>query len=230
MKLSDDTTKLVPALIAARAQMVQPKMDATAGKGSYSYEYATLQANIAAVDNAIKGTGLDWRQDVTSDPVAHTVSVTTLIEEKSGQYIQFGPLTMPVEKPTAQGYGSAITYARRYSLTAAMGIAADSDDDGQAAAGQNNSNQQQKYTQQPAKDYQKPKETIEEAIQHKVTEYAKLVQAKPVEMYKQIITKLKLPNKPASALTRNEAGEIYRWIDRQVAEINRTASNDNGSH
>ena len=41
---------------------------------------------------------------------------------------------MPVSKADAQGYGSALTYARRYSLSAAAGVAAELDDDGNAAS------------------------------------------------------------------------------------------------
>lgn len=41
---------------------------------------------------------------------------------------------MPVKKNDAQGYGSAETYARRYSLSAAFGISSDVDDDGSAAS------------------------------------------------------------------------------------------------
>ena len=40
-----------------------------------------------------------------------------------------------VSEPTAQALGSAVTYAKRYALTALLGIAADEDDDGNAASG-----------------------------------------------------------------------------------------------
>jgi len=45
-------------------------------------------------------------------------------------------LKLPMGKVTAQGAGSAVTYARRYSLCAALGIAAEDDDDGNAATEQ----------------------------------------------------------------------------------------------
>jgi hypothetical protein len=62
------------------------------------------------------------------------VSVTTRLIHSSGQWIEFGPLTVPMSKQDAHGVGSATTYARRYGLSAALGIVAD-DDDGNAAVG-----------------------------------------------------------------------------------------------
>ena len=47
--------------------------------------------------------------------------------------MSFGKLFVPANKQDAQGYGSALTYARRYSLQTAFGVAPE-DDDGNAAA------------------------------------------------------------------------------------------------
>ena len=55
-----------------------------------------------------------------------------MILHSSGEYINCGILALPVSKVDAQGYGSALTYARRYSLSSAVGVAPE-DDDGNAA-------------------------------------------------------------------------------------------------
>jgi hypothetical protein len=60
------------------------------------------------------------------------VRVETMILHSSGEWICCGILALPVSKKDAQGYGSALTYARRYSLSAAVGVAPE-DDDGNAA-------------------------------------------------------------------------------------------------
>jgi hypothetical protein len=60
------------------------------------------------------------------------MAMDTLITHKSGQWIK-GTLSIPLPKVDAQGYGSATTYARRYALAAAVGIAPE-DDDGNAAS------------------------------------------------------------------------------------------------
>ncbi len=57
------------------------------------------------------------------------VSVTTRLIHCSGQWIEFGPLTIPVVKKDPQGLGSAISYAKRYALCAALGVVSDDDDD-----------------------------------------------------------------------------------------------------
>ena len=55
-----------------------------------------------------------------------------MILHSSGEYINCGILALPVSKVDAQGYGSCLTYARRYSLSGAVGVAPE-DDDGNAA-------------------------------------------------------------------------------------------------
>ena len=52
----------------------------------------------------------------------------------SGEWISCGILSLPVSKIDAQGYGSALTYARRYSLSAAVGVAPEDDDGNLASA------------------------------------------------------------------------------------------------
>lgn len=56
-----------------------------------------------------------------------------MLFDASGEYIIYNPLSMPVQRKDAQAFGSAETYARRYSLSAAFGVSASKDDDGQQA-------------------------------------------------------------------------------------------------
>ena len=58
--------------------------------------------------------------------------IETLFAHESGETWQGGKLFMPVAKLDAQGYGSAITYGRRYSLLTACGVAPEDDDGNQA--------------------------------------------------------------------------------------------------
>jgi hypothetical protein len=59
--------------------------------------------------------------------------VETVFLHESGELIECGILHVPAAKLDPQGYGSALTYARRYSLMAACGIAPE-DDDGNSAS------------------------------------------------------------------------------------------------
>ncbi len=60
------------------------------------------------------------------------MQMTTCLMHSSGQW-QRGTAEIPMGKADAQGYGSAVTYARRYALQAAVGLSPD-DDDGNAAS------------------------------------------------------------------------------------------------
>ena len=57
----------------------------------------------------------------------------TVFVHESGETLECGILHVPASKQDPQGYGSALTYARRYSLMAACGIAPE-DDDGNAGS------------------------------------------------------------------------------------------------
>ncbi len=64
---------------------------------------------------------------------ADGVCITTQLVHASGEWVR-DRCVYPVAQRTSQGIGSAITYGRRYSLAALLGIAADEDDDGNAAS------------------------------------------------------------------------------------------------
>lgn len=117
------------ALVAALAQLSNPVKDAKADTGRFSYTYATLPAILDLVRPILAAHGLAVTQDVAIADGA--LMVTTTLRHVSGDRVDFGPI---VGRAGAdwQALGSAITYARRYALTAALGIAADDDDDAQA--------------------------------------------------------------------------------------------------
>ena len=93
--------------------------------------YAALDACIEAVIDALNANGIMLMQH--THPCEDGVIVETIFIHESGEQISGGKLHVPASKHDAQGYGSALTYARRYSLQAACGIAPE-DDDGQAAS------------------------------------------------------------------------------------------------
>ena len=108
----------------------------------YRNRYADLAACIEAVDSALLNHGIFLYQETHEDSVG--VTIETIFLHESGESIRCGKLHVPASKSDAQGYGSALSYARRYSLMAACGIAPE-DDDGNAA-----SNTRQPARQQPA--------------------------------------------------------------------------------
>jgi len=96
----------------------------------FKSRYADLAACVEAVIDALNNNGIALMQ-VTHECESGVIVETTLIHE-SGEMLSAGKLHVPASKADAQGYGSALTYARRYSLMAACGIAPE-DDDGNAA-------------------------------------------------------------------------------------------------
>jgi hypothetical protein len=93
-------------------------------------KYADLAVCVEAVIDALNANGIGLVQ-VMHECNDGVIVSTTFIHE-SGEVIDTGKLHVPAAKHDPQGYGSALTYARRYSLMAACGIAPE-DDDGVAA-------------------------------------------------------------------------------------------------
>jgi hypothetical protein len=98
---------------------------------AFRSKYADLSACVEAVVDALNANGLGLMQKTIA--VDSGVCVETVFLHESGASISSGPFHVPASKQDPQGYGSALTYARRYSLMAACGIAPE-DDDGNAAS------------------------------------------------------------------------------------------------
>lgn len=94
-------------------------------------KYADLAACVEAVIEALNDNGIALIQP--THECDSGVLVETLFVHESGETLSAGKLHVPAQKQDPQGYGSALTYARRYSLMAACGIAPE-DDDGNAAS------------------------------------------------------------------------------------------------
>lgn len=97
----------------------------------FKSRYADLSACVEAVIEGLNGAGIALIQRTSEDTTG--VTVETVFIHESGEMLECGKLHVPASKQDPQGYGSALTYARRYSLMAACGIAPE-DDDGNAAS------------------------------------------------------------------------------------------------
>jgi hypothetical protein len=121
------------ALFAAMAKAFPEIEGAT--KDSNNPHFKSKYADLGAVVDAIKPALVKhqlWFRQAFHDAQGG-VAVETLICHASGEEVSCGVLFVPASKQDAQGYGSAITYARRYSLQTAFGVAPE-DDDGDAAS------------------------------------------------------------------------------------------------
>jgi hypothetical protein len=121
---------LAAALVPALGELQEPSKAGKANTGTYVYSYMTLHQLLAAVRPVFARHGLAVSQAVERTETG--VAVTTTVMHISGQDHTDRPLELRCG-PGAQDVGSAITYARRYSLAALVGLAGSEDDDGAAA-------------------------------------------------------------------------------------------------
>ena len=97
----------------------------------FGTKYADLAVCIEAVIDALHANGIALVQH--TDQSDKGVIVSTVFLHESGEHMETGSIFVPAAQNSPQAFGSALTYARRYSLMTACGIAPE-DDDGNAAS------------------------------------------------------------------------------------------------
>lgn len=112
----------------------------TSNNPHFKSKYADLGNVIDAIKPALVKHGLFFWQ--VSHEAPNGAMIETVLGHKSGGERSLGTLFVPADKSNAHGFGSALTYARRYALMAAFGIPAE-DDDGNAASVDNGKGQSQ---------------------------------------------------------------------------------------
>ena len=122
--------KLISSALVKAQKEFGPALK-THSNSHFKSRYADLSACVEAVLDGLNNNGIMLLQG--THPCEDGVIVETLFIHESGEQISAGKLHVPAAKQDPQGYGSALTYARRYSLMAACGIAPE-DDDGNAAS------------------------------------------------------------------------------------------------
>lgn len=130
MERSESISGIATALAEAQGEF--PIIPKESVNPFFKSKYAELSTIVRTVQPVLRKYGLSVTQ-LTEDGDSG-ITVRTVLMHKSGEYIS-GTLKMQPVKSDPQGIGSAITYARRYGLSAILGIATDDDDDGSAASG-----------------------------------------------------------------------------------------------
>ncbi len=133
--MSAEIKDIAAALSALQGSIKQPKLNKevevkTKTGGKYKFKYADLSTCAEAAAPALKENGLAVSQIICN------WTLITLLTHKSGQWIKSElPISLPGNSVDYQALGSAITYIKRYSYCAILGIVADADDDANAACG-----------------------------------------------------------------------------------------------
>jgi len=132
MRHSESLDKIAPALVKFQAGVGNPGKDAT--NPHYRNRYTSLDALLIHIRKEMAANGLAQFQSTETRESDGRTGCRTMILHSSGQWIEGDAVYLKDRKDDAQGAGSCITYARRYSLLAALGLAPSDDDDGHAAS------------------------------------------------------------------------------------------------
>jgi hypothetical protein len=129
MKTSDSITKIAPALLKAQKAITFAKKDAT--NPHFKSKYADLSGVIEAVKGPLNEQDMFFSQ-MASPSEDGRLHLTTRLLHSSGEWVE-DTAVCPLPKADPQGFGSALTYLKRYSLAACVGLPTE-DDDGNAGS------------------------------------------------------------------------------------------------
>lgn len=141
MIFSEQNTNISSALAKSWAAIETPKHNAqvnvrTKNGGQYTFEYTDLNGILDAVRPIFIANNLTIMQNsyTTIENNVTLACVETLFLHESGEYVKSYPLKFPAAQ-SMQDFGGQITYMKRYSLAAMLGIATEKDDDANGASG-----------------------------------------------------------------------------------------------
>ena len=123
-----ETSAIAKSFLAAQKAFAPALKTST--NPHFRSKYVALDGCIEAVIDALHDNGLALIQKTHDCETG--IKIETILLHESGETMSGGTLYVPAIKHDAQGYGSALTYARRYSIMSTCGIAPE-DDDGNAA-------------------------------------------------------------------------------------------------
>jgi ERF superfamily len=135
MSQSENINELATALSKAQGEMQAAIKDKV--NPFYKSAYADLGSVWDAARPVLSKYGLCIMQ--TTEITADKTIMVTILAHTSGQWVK-SYLPLNPTKNDSQGMGAAITYLRRYSLSAIMGVVCDEDDDGETASGRGKNN------------------------------------------------------------------------------------------
>ena len=135
-KRSEDIGEIATAFVACQAELeAVPK---TAENPFFHSKYADLATVVGATRPILAKHGLAVTQTFQPSESDGVLHIETTLVHRSGQFWS-SLLTMPLDKPTPQGAGSAMSYGRRYAYSAILGVITEADDDAEGAETHNGS-------------------------------------------------------------------------------------------
>lgn len=114
---------LMSAFVNVQRKLQQPSKD----KQGYGYKYADLNGVIKAIQEASSDEDIAYIQQPVTD--GGKTGIHNYLLNSKGAIFDFGSYMLDIGSPNPQEYGKALTYARRYSISAIYGIASEDDTD-----------------------------------------------------------------------------------------------------
>ena len=127
--MSDQIGELASALAKAQSEMTM--VEAKSTNPFFNSKYASLASVLETSLPALNKNGIAVIQGSRYCTVTNGFYITSQLIHSSGQWIK-SEIRMPIGKKDAHGVGAAVTYGRRYLLSAMVGVA-QADDDGNGA-------------------------------------------------------------------------------------------------
>lgn len=158
---SDNLAEFSKAFALFQSEVINP-LNSTVNS-FFKNKYATLADVLNEVRPVLSKYGLSILQMPSGND--GLVQLTTLIMHTSGEWIETEPMVMRPEKGTPQGIGSCLTYLRRYSLSAILGVASEDDDDGNEASKPDNGKGKKPEPKKPTK-----KDTVKNELKELIAE------------------------------------------------------------
>lgn len=177
MNTSPSIATIAAAIVAAQADFPafprdkEVKVVSKKTGSEYKFKYAPLDSIVDKIRPVLSKNGL-WFVQFTDGHFLFTRLI-----HLSGEWMESGPMPLLAGSSSPQDFGSAITYAKRYSLSAMLGIVSEDDDDGNRAAG-NKTNAGRKTM---GKDFESLPAERQEALRRHIADVVALIDEGRVE-------------------------------------------------
>ena len=210
MKTSEKIDQICKALLDFHKEVNRIEKDGE--NPHFGNSYATIDQIIDEVRPLLAKHGLFIVQMATNDDPSE-VKLITRIYHSSGQWMESPPLTLKPQRQDPQAIGSAVTYARRYSLTSFLALnTGEEDDDGNAASGlESKPKQAKQQPKQQAKAQTKSVQGLATEKQRKAIYAICLKKGLEKEQVKKLVSRL-IEREDTSTLTSKEAADIIDGI------------------
>ncbi|WP_107841683.1 ERF family protein [Metasolibacillus meyeri] len=232
MVFSDNNTNISAALAKSWAAIQTPKHNKTVqvrtkNGGSYTFEYTDFAGILEAVRAIFVENKLTIMQNSYTQMEHDKIfaCVETIILHESGEFAKSYPLKFPAAS-SMQDFGGQITYMKRYSLAAMLGIATEKDDDANGASGND-----YQYVQEPPRQQTPPQQQgtqqptgliTQKQMQRLDKVLLPLAESQGIKadtLYNNSLQKCNIAQKLSNQLTTQEASLLIKYLDGVAVKV-----------